>query len=334
MDGTRRLVELTIGPYEVYEDLWFNYKAAFEALVTLRDDTETANLQRFATHLQALEDSLPIAPHFRNPALGSLAPIRVVNVLFTAGDANSGVQTAAFNLPNDERVVREKGSKRVMLKNVQEAKFERVLSPISAVTLRPAEREEVSFEAFFTHILMHELMHGLGPGTITVDGEETTVRRELQDTHSTIEEAKADISGLWPLHELLDQGVVDQRLERSIYTTFLASTFRSLRFGVNEAHGRGVAIQLNSLLDVGAVTVDSDGRFGVDHGQIRNAVRTLTSELMTIQATGDIVAAEQLLETRGVIRPDLQQVLNRLGHISIDIQPRFVAIDSLNRPNP
>ncbi len=327
-------IELTIGPYEVYEDLWFNYKAAFEAFVTLRDDTETANLQRFGTHLQALEDSLPLAPAFRNSALGSLAPIRVVNVLFTAGDANSGVQTAAFNLPNDERVVREKGSKRVMLKNMQEAKFERVLTPISAVALRPAEREEVSFEAFFTHILMHELMHGLGPGTITVNGEETTVRQELQETHSTIEEAKADISGLWALHKLLDQGIVDQRLERSIYTTFLASTFRSLRFGINEAHGRGVAIQLNSFLDAGAVTVDSDGRFGVDHGRIRNAVRNLTSELMTIQATGDIAAAERLLETRGVIRPEVQQVLNRLDHIPIDIQPRFVSIDSLNRPNP
>jgi hypothetical protein len=221
-----------------------------------------------------------------------------------------------------------------MLKNMQEAKFERVLTPISAVALRPAEREEVSFEAFFTHILMHELMHGLGPGTITVNGEETTVRQELQETHSTIEEAKADISGLWALHKLLDQGIVDQRLERSIYTTFLASTFRSLRFGINEAHGRGVAIQLNSFLDAGAVTVDSDGRFGVDHGRIRNAVRNLTSELMTIQATGDIAAAERLLETRGVIRPEVQQVLNRLDHIPIDIQPRFVSIDSLNRPNP
>ena len=322
-------VETTIGPYEVYEDEWFNYKAAFEAFVTLRDAAETAQLERFGAELQGLEDTLPIDPRFRNPALGALAPIRVVNVVFTAGDANSGVQTAAFNLPNDERVVREKGSKRVMLKNVQEAKFQRVLTPISRVTLRPAEQREVSFEAFFTHILMHELMHGLGPGTITVGGRRTTVRQELRETHSTIEEAKADIAGLWALRELIDRGVVDRSLERSMYTTFLASTFRSIRFGINEAHGRGVAIQLNTFLDAGAVVVDVDGRFAIDHGRIRDTVAALTRELMTVQATGDFDAAQRILETRGVVTPAVRQALERLGHIPIDIQPRFVTAEAL-----
>ena len=322
-------IEPTIGPYEVYEDGWFNYKAAFEAFITIRDETETANLQRFGNLLQGLEDTLPIDARFRNPALGALAPIRVVNVVFTAGDANSGVQTAAFNLPNDERVVREHGSKRVMLKNVQEAKFARVLQPIAATTLRPAEQSEVSFDAFFTHILMHELMHGLGPSTITVDGRETTVRQELQDTHSTIEEAKADIAGLWALHTLIDQAVVSRSLERSMYTTFLTSTFRSIRFGINEAHGRGVAIQLNTFLDAGAVTVDGDGRFAVDHGRIREAVTNLTTELMTIQATGDLAGAERILEERGVVRPEVQRVLDRLTQVPIDIQPRFVTAAAL-----
>ena len=327
-------IELTIGPYEVYEDEWFNYKAAFEAFVTLRDEAETASLDRFGTHLQALEDTLPIDPRFRNPALGALAPIRVVNVVFTAGDANSGVQTAAFNLPNDERVVREKGSKRVMLKNVQEAKFRHVLTPISRVALRPAEQAEVSFDAFFTHILMHELMHGLGPSTLTVDGEQTSVRQKLRETHSTIEEAKADIAGLWALHQLIDQGVVDRSLERSMYTTFLASTFRSIRFGINEAHGRGVAIQLNTLLDAGAVSVDADGRFAIDHGRIREAVSVLTTELMTVQATGDFAAAQQILQTRGVVRPEVQHVLDRLTGVPIDIQPRFVTADQLTSARP
>ena len=322
-------IEPTIGPYEVYEDEWFNYKAAFEAFVTIRDAAETATLERFGAELQGLEDTLPIDPRFRNPALGALAPIRVVNVVFTAGDANSGVQTAAFNLPNDERVVREKGSKRVMLKNVQEAKFQRVLTPIAQVTLRPAEQREVSFEAFFTHILMHELMHGLGPGTITVDGRRTTVRQELRETHSTIEEAKADVAGLWALRELIDRGVVDRSLERSMYTTFLASTFRSIRFGIDEAHGRGVAIQLNTFLDAGAVTVDVDGRFAIDHGRIRDTVTALTRELMTVQATGDFDAAQRMLETRGVVTPAVRQALDRLGHIPIDIQPRFVTAEAL-----
>ena len=322
-------IEPTIGPYEVYEDEWFNYKAAFEAFVTIRDAAETATLERFGAELQGLEDTLPIDPRFRNPALGALAPIRVVNVVFTAGDANSGVQTAAFNLPNDERVVREKGSKRVMLKNVQEAKFQRVLTPIAQVTLRPAEQREVSFEAFFTHILMHELMHGLGPGTITVGGRRTTVRQELRETHSTIEEAKADVAGLWALRELIDRGVVDRSLERSMYTTFLASTFRSIRFGIDEAHGRGVAIQLNTFLDAGAVTVDVDGRFAIDHGRIRDTVTALTRELMTVQATGDFDAAQRILETRGVVTPAVRQALDRLGHIPIDIQPRFVSAEAL-----
>ena len=324
-------IEPTIGPYEVYEDEWFNYKAAFEAFVTVRDADASASLSRFGDQLQGLEDTLPIDPSFRNPSLGALAPIRVVNVVFTAGDANSGVQTAAFNLPNDERVVREKGSKRVMLKNVQEAKFEHVLTPISRVALPATEQADVTFDAFFTHILMHELMHGLGPGTITVDGVETTVRRRLRETYSTIEEAKADISGLWALHQLIDRGVLDPSLTRSMYTTFLASTFRSIRFGINEAHGRGVAIQLNSFLDAGAVTIDDDGRFAVDHSRIREAVTALTAELMTLQARGDVDAAERILETRGVVRPEVQRVLDRLSSVPTDIQPRYVTAVQLAR---
>ncbi len=322
-------IDLTIGPYEVYEDEWFNYKAAFEAFVTLRDDEETAKLARFGALLQGLEDALPIDPAFRNPALGALAPIRVVNVVFTAGDANSGVQTAAFNLPNDERVIRDQGAKRVMLKNVQEAKFEQVLTPISEEALSPVELRDVTFDAFFTHILMHELMHGLGPNTITVDGRETTVRQELRETYSTIEEAKADVSGLWALHQLIDQGELDASLERSMYTTFLASTFRSIRFGIDAAHGRGVAIQLNTFLDAGAVTVDAAGRFKVDHDLIRDAVTGLTRELMTIQATGDFEAAERILETRGVVRPEVQAVLDRLSGVPIDIQPKYVTANTL-----
>ena len=218
-----------------------------------------------------------------------------------------------------------------MLKNVQEAKFEHVLTPISRVALPVKEQADVTFDAFFTHILMHELMHGLGPGTITVDGVETTVRQRLRETDSTIEEAKADISGLWALQQLIDRGVLDPSLSRSMYTTVLASTFRSIRFGINEAHGRGVAIQLNSFLDAGAVTVDDDGRFAVDHSRIRDAVTALTAELMTLQARGDVEAAERILKTRGVVRPEVQRVLDRLGSVPTDIQPRYVTAVQLAR---
>ena len=220
----------------------------------MRDDAETAKLQRFAAELQGIEDALPIDAAMKNPKLGAMAPIRVVNELFAAGDAAKGVQTAAFNLPNDERIVREKGSKRVMLKNVQEAKFAKVLLPIAEVALGKADRAAVAFDPFFTHILMHELLHGLGPHEIVVGGRKTTVRAELGDTYSALEEAKADVAGLFALQKLLDEGKLDRAMQRTLYPTFLASAFRSIRFGVGEAHGRGMALQLSWLLDAGAIT--------------------------------------------------------------------------------
>ncbi|MDX6383161.1 MAG: hypothetical protein QOK48_734, partial [Blastocatellia bacterium] len=188
-------IDVTIGPYETYEDELFGYKAAFEAYVTLRDEAESAKLTRFSQYLQELEDHLPIDAKYRNPKLGAASPMRVVNEVFSSGEGNSGVQTAAFNLPNDERVVKEKGSKRIMLKNVQDAKFNKTLIPISRVVLDPAQQKDLAFDAFFTHILMHELMHGLGPHNINVDGHETTVRLQLKDQYSAIEEAKADMTG-------------------------------------------------------------------------------------------------------------------------------------------
>src|SRR6476646_8649687 len=299
-------IEPTIGPYEVYEDEWFNYKAAFESFITLRDDAETAKLARFGSELQEIENNLPIDPKFRNPGLGALAPIRVVNTVFSAGDANRGVQTAAYNLPNDERVVRDKGSKRVMLKNNQEAKFHTVLEPIAKVALAEPDRARISFDAFFTHVLMHELMHGLGPHNITVGGRTTTVRQEFRELYSTIEEAKADISGLFAMQYLVDHGKLDKQYERSMYVTYLASMFRSIRFGLTEAHGRGVALQLNYFLDHGGVTVASDGTFGVDAAKFKQNVTDLTRDLMTMQAVGDFSAAKQLLDRMASVRPPTQ----------------------------
>jgi hypothetical protein len=322
-------IEPTIGPYEVYEDEWFNYKAAFEAFITIRDDAETAKLTRFGGELQEIENNLPIDPKFRNPKLGSMAPIRVVNTVFSSGDANRGVQTAAFNLPNDERVISEKGSKRVMLKNNQEAKFRMVLQPIAKVALAPGDQGNVAFEAFFTHILMHELMHGLGPHNITVGGRSTTVRQELKETYSAIEEAKADISGLFALRFLVDRDTLDASLARTMYTTFLASIFRSIRFGINEAHGRGVAIQLNYFLDHGGVSVAPDGTFAVNPDRIHQNVIDLTRDIMTLQAVGGYQDAVQMIQTLGVVRPEVQAVLDRLAHVPVDIEPRFVTAEEL-----
>jgi len=326
LDGS---IEPTIGPYEVYEDEWFNYKAAFEAFITLRDDAETEKLMRFGSELQEIENNLPIDPKYRNPKLGALAPIRVVNTVFSSGDGNRGVQTAAFNLPNDERVVAEKGSKRVMLKNNQEAKFRMVLQPIAQVALAADDRQHVSFDAFFTHILMHELMHGLGPHNISVGGRTTTVRQEFKDAYSTIEEAKADISGLFALQYLVDHQKLDKALDQTMYVTYLASMFRSIRFGITEAHGRGVAVQLNYFLDNGGVTVAQDGTFAVNPERIKQNVLDLTRDIMTMQAMGDYAAAKQMMEKMAVVRPQTQVVLDKLKGVPVDIEPRFVTAERL-----
>ena len=317
-------IDVTIGPYETYSDGLFGYKAAFEAYVTLRDDAETAKLQRFGGYLQELENNLPVEARYRNPKLGASSPIRVVNVVYSSGEGNSGVQTAAFNLPNDERVVSEKGSKRVMLKNVQEAKFNKTLVPISRVVLGPADQSRLSFDAFFTHILTHELLHGLGPQTITVGGQPTTVRQQLKETYAPIEEAKADITGLWALQYLMDKGVVDKRMEETVYTTFLASVFRSVRFGLTGAHGRGVAVQFNYLTDEGAIRHDERaGTFHIVPARVKEAVRKLTGEILTIQAEGSYERAKALLDRYGVVRPPMQRALERLQSVPVDIEPGY-----------
>src|SRR5207245_3267330 len=284
---------------------------------------------RFSAELQGIEDHLPIEPQLRNPKIGALAPIRVINEIFCSGDANHGVQTAAYNLPNDERIAREKGTKRVMLKNVQEAKFRKVLLPIARTALAPADQKNVSFDAFFTHILMHELMHGLGPHEVAAGGKKVTVHEKLQDTYSALEEAKADISGLFAMQRLIDKGVLDKSFEQAMYTTFLASSFRSIRFGLTEAHGKGVALQINWLLDKGAYKVAPDGTFSVDAAKVKEGVASLTTEIMTIQATGDKARAANLIAKMAIARPEVKRMLDKLSDVPVDIEPPFVTSEKL-----
>src|SRR2546426_1019502 len=297
--------------------------------LSVRADAETAKLARFSSELQEIENNLPIDPKFRNPKLGALAPIRVVNSLFSSGDGNRGVQTAAYNLPNDEKIVKEMGSKRTMLKNVQEVKFQKVLQPIANVALAPADQKNVSFDAFFTHILMHELMHGLGPHEVAAGGKKVTVREKLQDTYSALEEAKADISGLFAMQRLIDKGVLDKSFEQAMYTTFLASSFRSIRFGLTEAHGKGVALQINWLLDKGAYKVAPDGTFSVDAAKVKEGIASLTTEIMTIQATGDRAKAANLIAKMAIARPEVKRMLDKLSDVPVDIEPHFVTAEKL-----
>ena len=217
-----------------------------------------------------------------------------------------------------------------MLKNVQDAKFAKILLPISKVVLSSADQLTLSFEAFFTHIVVHELMHGLGPHNITVNGRETTVRKEMQDASSFLEEAKADISGLYALQHLIDKGVAPKSMQSALYTTFLASCFRSIRFGISEAHGKGIAVQLNYLLDQGGFVVKPDGTFAVDQAKIKEGVIGLTHDIMTIQAAGDYAKAKVLGDRLGVVRPAVQQLLDKLAaSVPVDIEPRFTTADQL-----
>jgi hypothetical protein len=253
-----------------------------------------------------------VDPKYRNSKLGALAPIRVVNEMLATGDGAHGVRTAAYNLPNDERVVRAMGSKRVMLKNVQEAKFSKTLEPIATRVLSPTDRRDLSFEWFFSHILAHEMTHGIGP--------QDNVRQSLKELHSAIEEAKADVTGLLMLQYFFDHKLMPAS-ERQLYTTFLASSFRTLRFGVHEAHGKGMALQFNYLTDKGAFLAKPDGTFAVDFAKIKGAVRDLVHDLLTIEATGDYARAKKMLDELGILRPAMVQALAKLTDIPTDIEP-------------
>jgi hypothetical protein len=323
-------IEPTIGPYEVYMDDMFNYKAAFEAFITLRNDEETKKLATFSRHLQDVENNLPILPKYRNPKLGASAPIRVVDEVFVGGEARPSVQTAAFNLPNDERVTREKGSKRVMLRNVTEAKFQKALVPIAKIAIDSAQQSMIAFEPFFTHILAHELMHGLGPHTLTINGKQTTVRQQMKELGSALEEAKADIAGLFALQYLIDKGVVSKSTEQPMYVTYLAGAFRSVRFGINEAHGKGMALQFNYLMDAGAFEYNNSvGTFRVNFGKVKDATQRLTGDIMTIQAEGNYEKAKALLDKYVLIRPEMKSAIDKMTDIPTDIAPIFPLVNQL-----
>lgn len=229
-------LDITIGPYETYEDEIFGYKATFETFIGIRDDKATADLKLFGDNLKLLEDNLPLESVYKSTDV-SAAPIRVIQLIYNSGDVK-GPQTVAYNLPNDEKIVKDRGTSMVMLKNVQEAKFEHILKPIAEITISKEQRGLVDFDSFFTHTICHECCHGIGPHTIALPGGQTsTVRKELQEVHSAMEEAKADIVGLWALKFLITKGLLSKSMVESMYVSFLAGCFRSIRFGLTEAHG-------------------------------------------------------------------------------------------------
>ena len=319
-------VEVTIGPYETYEDGLFGYKASFESFVTVTDPEESARLARFKDELPWLEAHLPIADEHKNLNRGTDSPIRVVDEVYSAGDTRAGVQTIAFNLPNDERVREAKGSKKVLLRNVMKAKFDQILMPIARQLVAEDQLGDLTSESFFLHTLWHEMSHGLGPGKIVKDGRQTEVRLELKDTYSTLEEAKADAMGEWDIFVLYRAGrdYFPEEILKQQSATYLAGLFRSVRFGVGEAHGQANAIQFNYLLAAGAISLDGDtGRFRVHVDRFEKAIARLVEEIILIQAEGDYEGSAAFIARWGGLNDVLDQALAKLDEIPVDIQPVF-----------
>ena len=324
MDVKDNKIEIVIGPYEVYEDGLFNYKASFESFLTIRDAVESKKLDVFKQYLRDMEIHLPIPDQYKNMKRGSESPLAVVNEIFTAGDTKAGVQTLAFNLPNDERVRKAKGSKKVMLKNVAQAKYDKLLVPIAKVVLDPDQLQYVTFNSFFTHSLMHEMSHGIGPGFITVNGRKTEVRKELMETYATIEECKADILGMYNNVFMIEKGVFPESFEKETYATFLAGIFRSVRFGINEAHGGGNAIIYNYLLDKGGYEYDQETqKVKVNFDKIAGALRNLANRILMIEAKGNYLGAKDMIAEYAVDSPSMKTLREKLSSLPVDIRPIY-----------
>ncbi len=324
-------VEVTIGPYETYEDGLFGYKAAYEAYVTVALPAESQALARYKSRLPWLERNLPIADEHKNLKRGSESPISVVDVVFTAGDGNRGVKTIAYNLPNDERVREAKGSKKVLLHNIIRAKYDQMLVPIAQRTLSPEDAARVSFEEFFNQTLHHELSHGLGPGTIVKNGKTTEARLELKELYSTLEEAKADVMGIYNILALIEQGEMPRELRAAVDPTYVAGLFRSARWGVTEAHAQGVVAQFNYLLEKGAIEIGADGRYRTVAAKFPDGIRSLLHDMLMLQATGDYDGTKRFLDKYGQATPPLVAAIGHLQDLPSDLDTVFSQAAGLSR---
>lgn len=319
-------IEVVIGPYETYEDALFGYKAAFECYVTAVDKAESQKLTVYGQHLPKMEQNLPEPDQYKNTNRGTESPIRVVHEIYAGGDGRKGVMTAAFNLPNDERVRQAKGSKKVLLKNVMEAKFEKTGRPIGLHVLDPSQTKMIQFDPYFNHTLFHELSHGLGPGIITTaDGKKVEYRILLKELESFIEEAKADVLGAWNLLYAIDNKLITSFDANAMYVAYVADICRLMRHGLEEAHGKGSAMQWNWYREKGAIVPTQNGKFRVDFVKMHDAVKSLATELLTIEATGDYQRAKNIGEKYGKATPEIQKMIDGLKDVPVDIAPVYVA---------
>lgn len=316
-------VEITIGPYETYEDELLGLKAAYEAFVTVADPKASEALAKYKKYLPEMEQHLPVPDEVKTKR-GAQSPIRVVDLVFSAGDARKSVQTIAFNLPNDEKVRKEKGAKKVLLRNLITAKFDTIMRPIGEKVLHPSHREHLSGDAFFHQVLFHELSHSLGPAFTTKDGKQVDVRVALESSYSALEEAKADVMGAYNVLYMIEKGELPASMREPVLISYFAGLFRSARLGVAEAHGRGAALQLSRFVAAGAAIPESaGGQFRVDLAKLEQAIADLVRDICLIQHKGDKAAADNLLAEHGKIGPQVQRALDQLGAIPVDVRPSY-----------
>lgn len=321
----RSIVQITIGPYETYEDTLMGLKASFEAFVTVNDPLASSKLAKYKSMMPDMEANLPIPPEMRTKRGGD-NPIEVADLVFSSGDARKSVQTIAYNLPNDERVQAEKGAKMMLLRNVIETKFNRLMRPTAERILAEEDLPYLSAEAFFNETLFHELSHSLGPAvtTIVLDGKPVEVRAALGPTHSAIEECKADVMGAYNVLYMIQRGEFPKDFREKLLVSYFAGLFRSIRFGIAEAHGRGAAVQINRFLEEGAATFDeAKGRFRVNADRLENSIKNLVHDLCVLQHSGDRAAAAAMLDRYGVMSERMEKALSNLTGIPVDIRPRY-----------
>ncbi len=321
---TDNLIEPTLGPYENYEDKLFGYKVSYESFIGLKDPAESERLAGLVAHLPALEAALPIPDEHKYLDRAFTSPISVVTLIYAAGETRAGIQTIAFNLPNDPRVREGEGSKKVMLRNVIDAKFETILKPIAEQVLVPEQAARISVDPYFTRVLLHELAHGLGADYVTGQPDLTT-RQALKDRYAAMEEAKADAVGTNSLRVLTRNGVYDEAFLEEVYIDHVADMFRCVRFGTTEAHGLGCLTQFNFLRNREAITYDEDtGLFAADLEIFPVAIAEMAHVYLMMQATGDYDGAGEFIERFGTISPEMQGTLDRLAvTVPVDIRPRY-----------
>lgn len=319
----RSQVEITIGPYETYEDELLGLKGAYEAFVTVADPAASAELGRFKARLADMEAHLPIADEHKT-ARGRESPIRVVDLVFSAGDARKSVQTIAFNLPNDERVQAEKGAKKVLLRNLIRAKFATIMRPIGERLLAPDHRQHLSADAFFYQVLFHELSHSLGPAEAERRGEKVDLRVAMGAAYAPIEEAKADVLGVYNLLYMIDEGEVPAAMREPILVSYVAGLLRSMRFGAAEAHGRGATVQLLRFIAEGAITQDQgSGRLRIDLGRLEGSIKEMSADILGVQRLASEGRAEAWMNRFESVPKELQALLDELGGVPIDIRPIY-----------